>query len=289
MISDYEQMVIDWMSNKGAPEWHGVARGWNWDNDLAPLFWIVDQEDCDKATALSVFWLSDPHYYIDKDHHAYIPRGEVHELVHKILGNWNRYKTARFHFGLPSYVEHLNSEKWGLSKECLQVLQPMLIEIDGQERYPMYGPDGPEECRVAYKELSGKPISEIDRELLAHERASKNLSPTREEVAVQYKRETEKWLSDLEDLVSIEDPIAQVHALVENGTLTHDQGDGLIKKLAQVLLAKLDADQTGAACNQLDAFISQVNGFINSGALAPGQGQALIDAVNALKTNLGCQ
>lgn len=47
-----------------------------------------------------------------------------------------------------------------------------------------------------------------------------------------------------------------------------------VLKTAEQVIAKLDADQTGAACNQLDAFISQVNGFISSGALTP---------------NLGCQ
>jgi hypothetical protein len=81
--------------------------------------------------------------------------------------------------------------------------------------------------------------------------------------------------------------IAQVEALIANGTLSQNQGDGLLNKLQQVI-AKLGADQTGAACNQLNAFINQVNAFINSGALTPGHGQTLIDAVNALKANVGC-
>jgi hypothetical protein len=81
--------------------------------------------------------------------------------------------------------------------------------------------------------------------------------------------------------------LAQVEALIANGTLSQNQGDGLLNKLQQVI-AKLGADQTGAACNQLNAFINQVNAFINSGALTPGHGQTLIDAVNALKANVGC-
>jgi hypothetical protein len=81
--------------------------------------------------------------------------------------------------------------------------------------------------------------------------------------------------------------IAQVEALVTAGTLTENQGDALINKLEQVI-SKLDNDQTGAACNQLDAFINQVNAFINDGSLTPGQGQALIDATNAIKAGIGC-
>jgi hypothetical protein len=52
--------------------------------------------------------------------------------------------------------------------------------------------------------------------------------------------------------------------------------------------AKLDANQTGAACNQLSSFISQVQAYINSHALTPAQGQSLIDGANAIKTSIGC-
>ena len=91
--------------------------------------------------------------------------------------------------------------------------------------------------------------------------------------------------------VGRQDPIGslinQIQALVADGTLTQNQGAGLLDKLNQVT-AKLDANQTGAACNQLSSFISQVQAFINSHALTPAQGQSLIDGANALRTSLGC-
>jgi len=90
---------------------------------------------------------------------------------------------------------------------------------------------------------------------------------------------------------SAQDPIAsliaQVEALIAGGTLTQNQGDGLIDKLNHIRL-KLDNDRTDVACNQLSAFISQVNAFIKSGALTQTQGQSLKDAANALKISLGC-
>jgi hypothetical protein len=61
----------------------------------------------------------------------------------------------------------------------------------------------------------------------------------------------------------------------------------LIDKLNQSL-TKLDMGQTGAACNQLSSFINQVNALISNGSLTQSQRQALIDAANAIRTNLGC-
>jgi hypothetical protein len=47
--------------------------------------------------------------------------------------------------------------------------------------------------------------------------------------------------------------IAQVQVLIAGGTLTQNHGSGLIDKLNQVS-TKLDANQTAAACNQLQRF-----------------------------------
>ncbi|HEU4873390.1 MAG TPA: hypothetical protein VFT44_09855, partial [Pyrinomonadaceae bacterium] len=81
--------------------------------------------------------------------------------------------------------------------------------------------------------------------------------------------------------------IAQVETLITGGTLTPGQGAGLIAKLTEVR-SKLDRGKSGAGCNQLNAFINQVNAFIKNGSLSQTQGQALIEAVNALKSNLAC-
>ncbi len=41
--------------------------------------------------------------------------------------------------------------------------------------------------------------------------------------------------------------------------------------------SKLDRDAVNAGTNQLNAFINQVGGMINSNRLSPEEGQALID------------
>jgi CSLREA domain-containing protein len=81
--------------------------------------------------------------------------------------------------------------------------------------------------------------------------------------------------------------IAEINALVDGGTLASNKANPLLTKLEQVI-DKLDAEQTAAACGQLDAFINQVNAYIGSGTLTAAEGQALIDATNALRADLGC-
>ena len=78
-----------------------------------------------------------------------------------------------------------------------------------------------------------------------------------------------------------------VETLLDAGTLTQNQADALVNKLAQIM-AKLNQGQTAAACNQLQAFINQVNAFKNSGALPANKAQALINAAQAIRNQLGC-
>ncbi len=51
-------IVIDWLKERGSDDWHRLTLGWNWDIGMSPLKWIVEQPECDKATALQVFWHS---------------------------------------------------------------------------------------------------------------------------------------------------------------------------------------------------------------------------------------
>jgi hypothetical protein len=81
--------------------------------------------------------------------------------------------------------------------------------------------------------------------------------------------------------------IAQIEALVAGGDLAQNKANPLLTKLNQVL-DKLEREQTSAACGQLGAFINQVNAYIGNGTLTAADGQALIDATNALRADLGC-
>jgi hypothetical protein len=57
------EMLMAWLETATPDQWHQVADGWNWGSGEDPLRWIVSQPDCDKATALLIFWRGEPGYY----------------------------------------------------------------------------------------------------------------------------------------------------------------------------------------------------------------------------------
>jgi hypothetical protein len=82
--------------------------------------------------------------------------------------------------------------------------------------------------------------------------------------------------------------INDVERLVDEGKLLPDKSGGLIGKLEEALKA-LDKARPNirVACNKLSDFIDQVNSCIQSGAIPdPADGQALIDAANAIINEL---
>jgi hypothetical protein len=79
--------------------------------------------------------------------------------------------------------------------------------------------------------------------------------------------------------------IAQVQAL--QPPLSGQQGQGLISKLNAALSA-INNGQPNVACNKLNDFINQVQGYINNGTLSQAQGQPLINSANSARAALGC-
>jgi hypothetical protein len=75
--------------------------------------------------------------------------------------------------------------------------------------------------------------------------------------------------------------IDQVNALVGSGVLNEGNGNALISKLDNALNSFNSSNNT-AGVNQIDAFIQQVNDFLNSGKLTSAQAQSLTDAANEI-------
>ncbi|MDZ4701131.1 MAG: M36 family metallopeptidase [Rhodothermales bacterium] len=80
--------------------------------------------------------------------------------------------------------------------------------------------------------------------------------------------------------------IAEVDALLSNGTLDNGQHNSLLSKLLQVQ-EKIAEGQTNVAINVLNAFISEVNELVTEGVLTAAQGQTLIDGAAAVIVQLG--
>lgn len=57
-------ILMRYLKSSGLKEWNQVAVDWNCDNGLKPLRWIIEQPECDKGTALLIYWVSDPNYFL---------------------------------------------------------------------------------------------------------------------------------------------------------------------------------------------------------------------------------
>ena len=86
---------------------------------------------------------------------------------------------------------------------------------------------------------------------------------------------------------AIESLMADVRTLVADGVLNAGQGNGSLAKLAAAILS-LDRGSTKGACNQLQAFVNQVSGVVGARQLSAAAGQELIDAAEAVRSQLGC-
>ncbi|KUR70458.1 hypothetical protein AQZ52_16725 [Novosphingobium fuchskuhlense] len=60
---EYRASLITYLKNASPDVWHRYALNHNWDDRLDGLYWIVSQPECDKATALLIFWKGCPTGY----------------------------------------------------------------------------------------------------------------------------------------------------------------------------------------------------------------------------------
>lgn len=57
---------IHWLVREADPDdRHRVVLGWNWDGGFEVPSWIGSRPDCDRATALVMFWNGSPEYYVE--------------------------------------------------------------------------------------------------------------------------------------------------------------------------------------------------------------------------------
>jgi hypothetical protein len=83
----------------------------------------------------------------------------------------------------------------------------------------------------------------------------------------------------------IEDTIAQVIAMITDDKLNEGQAVSLIQKLDSAI-KKLEDGKDNSAYRMLQAFINQIEAFINSGVLTLEEGQPLIDSALAVQSTL---
>ena len=85
------------------------------------------------------------------------------------------------------------------------------------------------------------------------------------------------------------DLIDDVQALIDDGVLPEGVGDALNNKLVEIIVKIENAPPLKPACNQLKAFINQVEALENNGTLSEAQRDALQASATAAGTNAGCK
>ncbi|HEX4183054.1 MAG TPA: DUF4274 domain-containing protein [Caulobacteraceae bacterium] len=62
-VDDEIDIFLAWLQENGPDEWHRWATSWNWDHGTELFEWIVAQPNCDKGTALSIYYGAQPEFY----------------------------------------------------------------------------------------------------------------------------------------------------------------------------------------------------------------------------------
>jgi uncharacterized protein DUF4274 len=83
-------------------DWHQVAWSWNWDAGEEPLLWIIRQPNCDRGTALLIYWYAGPRYLAQYASRDEVPSYEVegYDLVMEIEAAYlaGRYANVQIAF-----------------------------------------------------------------------------------------------------------------------------------------------------------------------------------------------
>lgn len=84
-------LFMDWLEQSGPDEWHRWATSWNWGHGIDLLFWVIEQDRCDRGTALSVYYLAQPDFYARFDTIEAALKsgdGDAVDLMVAICRNW---------------------------------------------------------------------------------------------------------------------------------------------------------------------------------------------------------
>jgi Domain of unknown function (DUF4274) len=119
--SDRADVLAGYLEKGGPDEWHKIASGWNWDGGVEPLKWIIRQPQCDRATALLVYWKGGPGFMAQYDSRDEVPSHAlanydlVKEVERRYLSDfYTRYEIAfdpRKHAGLDWTKEYADITK----------------------------------------------------------------------------------------------------------------------------------------------------------------------------------
>jgi len=143
--------IIEWLGRQGPAEWHGLAETWGWGDGVeAPLRWIIQQPDCDRGTAATIFWLSEPSYYLNQGDDYEHP---TKSMALEIIERWRAglYKSGKFDFG----GDYMDEHRDGWIKK-FDIPESLADPIEGTEAFPAFINGLPVEIDIAWYNGLGK-------------------------------------------------------------------------------------------------------------------------------------
>jgi len=90
-LRPHGMLPVDWAASRDPDDWHRLALFGNWDYlEPALLRRIAEQPNCDRATALALFWKSEPEYYLPFADRAAVPEvnRDGYDLIVLIRERW---------------------------------------------------------------------------------------------------------------------------------------------------------------------------------------------------------
>ena len=102
---------------------HTFVSSWNWDAGIDPIRQVIDNPRCDKGTALKVYWLAQPEYYLKYSSRDHVPEYEqdgfdlISHIERKYLGD--EYSDAEIPYR-PKRKKHQPESSRELPQEMYQ-------------------------------------------------------------------------------------------------------------------------------------------------------------------------
>ena len=128
------RIVANWLRSIATPDdWHRAIIDLNWDYGTAPFLWIARQQRCEKATALTIFYLAGPgdmlQYGNDREK---VPgwRREVFDLVAEVRARFcdGFYKTETIAFDVNLSFRHISNQAYLPANEPLEIFPEVMRE-----------------------------------------------------------------------------------------------------------------------------------------------------------------
>jgi len=109
-------------------ELHYLVDIYNWDDGIEILFWIINSDKCDKATALMIFWRSCPDYYLEKpENELEVYEKEISQLLKTIIESFksNKFKKSLFNYNPQEDFEIEQDQilNWDIPEEMTKMIK----------------------------------------------------------------------------------------------------------------------------------------------------------------------